>query len=493
MSTFNPTGLIILDGAGIAPIGSANCVTEETMPGLFNLINEYPSTQLKACGPDVGLKTGQVGNSEVGHLTIGMGNVVQSAYCRINKSYENGDWLEHSIWKTINSDRTFHIVGLLSDSGIHAHYSTIVQACDIANKNGIVEIVVHIVLDGIDSPMGSAPELLKTLKSELNEVAPHSSIGLVIGRKWYMDRTGNYELSNHVVSLLTGQSAAENYSKSQLETHLGSSGEDTFPARWNDASKKIKQGDTVLVTSHRADRAKQVTQCLNTFTRCLSMVNVCEEVNCDDVFSPTEVVDGGLAEYLSNRNIFPVRVAEKCKFPHVSYFFNGFTPSFGESQECIPDTKNTLLAEPEMQTSIAVEKTVEIMNGSDTNSFILNIPNLDQVGHTGSIEAVTRAAKVVDTALMKLVNEAKRNSWSLIITADHGNAEMMEDEQGRAYGSHTCNEVPMIVVSPNVDSSVLLKSGLGLENIASTFCNLLGISTSDSSFAQSAFSTGVKI
>jgi 2,3-bisphosphoglycerate-independent phosphoglycerate mutase len=480
-------GLIILDGAGLAPEGPANTVSRKTMPQFFDLMDRHPMTRLQACGPAVGLFPGQTGNSEVGHVTIGSGRINQSAIRKIDGAFHDGAWAKSAVWQTVDRDLPFHIVGMASDAGVHAHVNTIVQAARTARDTGLRNINVHIILDGVDSAGGSAPAILQALLAELSATVPEARPGLIMGRKWFTDRSGDLALTDHFIAAVTGALDAQPYSEAALQAHLATAGEHEFPPHFFNGGQPIRAGDTILMTSHRADRAEQATRRLAAVGQCLTLVTIAPEIAAEHIFFPTGALQDGVAQYLAKAGIYPVRIAEQCKFPHVSYFFNGFGDTLGETHICIPGTEGGPEADPRMRIAESVEACLDVINGSSERAFVVNLPNLDQVGHTGSIELCEQAARAVDAGLARIVAAARAANWSLLITADHGNAEVMTDDLGRPFGSHTCNEVPFVVVSNDLGPDVRLKSGMGLENIAATFVQMLGLPTAQSRLSESVF------
>lgn len=481
-------GLIILDGAGLAVSAPGNVVDRQWMPNLFGLFDRYGMARLDASGPTVGLLDGQAGNSEVGHLTIGLGRREVSAIAKIDQAFGTGDWGQSPVWRRVADACTgggrLHIVGLLSDAGVHGHWHTITQASELTNGLGLSDVVVHLVLDGVDSPRGSAARLLEELTNALAAYAPAVTMGLVIGRKWFADRSGNYALTSHLVGALCGDFPVPDFSMDALERHCSFQSEDTFPAHFVHQNC-VRPNDAVLVTSHRADRAAQAVELLCARAKVFTMVTVANAVPREHQFFPTEQVSGGVAEALLENGIAAVRIAEKCKFPHVTYFFNGFRQSLGERQLCIPDTDGGLDSCPQMRVSEIVEACRQVMTSPNERAFVVNIPNLDQVGHLGDPLLASLAAIAVDDALEKLVDTAAAGNWSLIITADHGNAEELLDSHGQPFGSHTTNPVPLTIVHPDkVIARQVARSGT-LENVAATFAELLDASPRAASLAPS--------
>lgn len=472
-------GLVILDGAGLAAPSRGNVVDRACMPVLFDLFDRCGMVPLRASGDAVGLFDGQAGNSEVGHLTLGMGRTVVSSLVAIDRAYRSGTWKKSAVWQTLRDETAqngrFHILGLVSDAGVHGHWRTIVQGAELAGRSGFSTVVVHPVLDGVDAMRGSGPALLDTLRQALAARVPAARIGVVIGRAWFADRTGNCALARHLVDALLSADALPRFDRRQLEEFCRDNSERDFPAHRADADTRLTPGEAVLVTSHRADRAVQTVEALAARCRPATLTSISEQVPAARVFFPTRSLSGGLAQALQARGIALTRIAENCKFPHVTYFFNGFRQSLGERQISIPDTPGGPETCPRMRVDETVDACRRVMTSSRETGFVVNIPNLDQVGHSGDVGLCRLAAEAVDHALSQIVAQARETGWTLAITADHGNAERLLDDQGRGFGSHTANPVPFTIVTADGSRADWALGDGGLDNVAPTMAALLGV------------------
>lgn len=467
--------LVIIDGVGLDPDSAANGATAQTLPTLHGAMERYGHAVLEASGPAVGLEPGQVGNSEVGHLTIGLGRVELSSLAKINAAFESGGWAAHPAWESIAAAGCLHVVGMVSDAGVHAHWRTIRQAVAIAHEKRIPRILVHALLDGVDSPSGSAPELLSALTASLADLGDGVRPGLVMGRKWFTDRSGKPEVTRRFTDALTGVQALPEFSMAALARHLESAGEAEFPPHLAEGGRRVVAGEPVLITSHRADRARQAARSLDAITPVYAMVTLGDAVVRERVFFPTEPIREGMAFTLRSRGLSATRIAEDCKFPHVSFFFNGFNETLGERHIRIPALDADPAERPEMRAAEVAAAAAAEMAGGTARALVVNLANCDQVGHTGDLALVTRAARHVDEALRTLLAAARQHGWTVILTSDHGNAETLRDRQGRPFGSHTANPVPFTVV-PAEGNSLRWRTRTGtLTQVAASFLTLLGI------------------
>ncbi|MEO9615092.1 MAG: hypothetical protein ABJG86_06520 [Nitratireductor sp.] len=478
MSARAKAGLVILDGAGLAAPSPGNVVDRACMPVLFDLFDRCGMVPLRASGDAVGLFDGQAGNSEVGHLTLGMGRTVVSSLVAIDRAYRSGAWEKSPVWRGLRDETAqngrIHILGLVSDAGVHGHWRTIVQAAELAGRSGF-STVVHPVLDGVDAMRGSGPALLDTLRQALAARVPGALIGVVIGRAWFADRSGNRALARHLVDALMNADALPRFDRRLLDDFCRDNGERDFPAHRVDADTRLTPGEAVLVTSHRADRAVQTVEALAARCRVATLTSVSPKVPPARVFFPTRSLSGGLAQALQACGIALTRIAENCKFPHVTYFFNGFRQSLGERQVAIPDTPGGPEQNPLMRADETVDACRQVMTSDRETGFVVNIPNLDQVGHSGDVGLCRQAAAAVDRALAALVAQARETGWTLAVTADHGNAERLLDDQGRGFGSHTTNPVPFTIVAADGGRADWAFGAGGLDNVAPTMAALLGV------------------
>ena len=471
------TLLLILDGLGLNDNPEVSATTREHMPYLHTLMGEHGFATIAASETAVGLDAGQAGNSEIGHMTIGAGLKLAPTLEKIRLAYESGEWLNSPCWDSITAEpnKPVHIVGLLSDAGIHGHWRTLCMSAELALKKGCHKVFVHAFLDGVDSQAGSAPALIHTLLDNLPENAVLASL---MGRKWASDRAENWALTDTCVNALSRWDSAKRFSFDLLDEHLQQqASEANFPLAYFDQGQAIDAGDCVILSNHRADRISQLAKALSKRCAVTAMVELKHEaVQVNQVFFPTQALHGGLADVLADQGIKTYRLSESCKFPHVTYFINGMKESpLTETDEVptIPD--DDIIGQPHMSIAALASKLEErILSGVDQELSIVNIPNLDQVGHQGDFAAACAAANSVDELLKDIVHWCSQQQWRLLIVADHGNADVMKDAKGLPLGSHSKNPVPMLAFS--FDQHVQWKNKQGsLANVAASLLTLMDI------------------
>jgi 2,3-bisphosphoglycerate-independent phosphoglycerate mutase len=468
------TVLLILDGAGLAPTPHGNAITATTMPYLFQLMKDYGYAALDASGPAVGLDDGMVGNSEVGHLTIGAGRPILSMLSRIDAAFSSGEWASHALWPKFRDHKRLHLVGLLSDAGVHGHYRSIVQAATLAVRCGVENVVVHPILDGVDSAAGTAPALLAELTTALHRL-PGVTLGVIVGRRSFCDRSGNLDLTRNLVGALTGESQLAEFTTAALKAHYPKAEAD-FPAHLYPGSCAVAAGEPVLLTSHRADRAVQAARALSEKQPVFSLIELGDVIGPDRAFFPSHPLDDGLAFEFKAHGISSVRIAEQCKFPHVTYFLNGFNNHAEGREICVPSFPDKALAEhPEMSASDVAWEVLRALTDDTAQVVVANIANLDQIGHLGNYDLAVKAAKYVDEVI-ELVHSATRDrGWTLLITSDHGNADLMIDSEGKPIGSHSDRPVPFVVVTDSPGKFGWLARTGSLANVAATLLTMMGI------------------
>lgn len=467
--------LVVLDGAGLAPADRGNAITEDTLPTLFAAMRRHGFATLKASGSAVGLEQGQVGNSEAGHLILGLGRNEPSALSRINDAFLDGSWAAHPLWHDLAGCERLHVVGLLSDAGVHAHWRSLWQIAALAARHGCGDIVVHPFLDGVDSPAGTAPDLMAALETALAELNGKISLGVVMGRHWFTDRSGKTELTRRFADAVCGRQNLPAFTHTCLAEHLARDREATFPAHLVPGGVTIGGDDRVILSSHRADRAEQAARLLEESSQVYALVSLGDAVPAARVFYPTVPIGDGLAFELKKYRIYPLRIAEASKFPHVTFFMNGFNKSLGESQICVPARDESPEELPEMALPAVTEVLLEGLSRTDHRVIIANFANLDQVGHSGRIDRVRVAARHVERTLKRILPVCRRQGWSLLLTGDHGNAERMLDDRGRPLGAHSSNPVPLIVIPAEGVEFEWLDCEGSLANVAPSLLALLGL------------------
>jgi len=469
------TLLLILDGAGWRTEAHGNAVTRATLPRLFADIEQGGVAVLEASGEAVGLEAGQVGNSEAGHMTIGAGRVVPSLARRMLEAHASGALAADPAWKRLAEYGCVHLVGLVSDAGVHGLTRTLWHAAAAAAANGIAEIVVHPVLDGVDSLAGSAPALLAELERELARV-PGVKLGVIQGRKAFCDRSGNVEVSRPCLEALTGKVALPTFEHALLARHLETAGEKDFPAHLVPGGRTLRPGEPVLHTSHRADRARPIAGLLAASQPLYAMVELGKGIEVQHVFFPTVVLDRGLPFELKRAGLTSTRIAEKCKFPHVTFFLNGFdagTEGRGICLDSIPEAE--IPARPEMSAEAITAEIERALADPAQRVVIANLANLDQVGHLGNLPLACRAAATVDACYARLAEAARRHGWTVCVTSDHGNADTLIGADGGAYGSHSESPVPFVIVpAPGLATHWERRAG-SLANVAATVLDSLAL------------------
>lgn len=483
--------LLILDGWGKGKVPASDALKHANTPYMDSLMTNYPNAELVTYGKKVGLPEGQMGNSEVGHLNIGAGRVVYQELARINNEIENGtladnEMLKHAIKTAEDNNVSFHLIGLLSDGGVHAHIDHMIALCDILESSAVKDINIHAFTDGRDtSPSGGkeyVSKLEKSIKSKKAELAS------VIGRYYAMDRDNRWERIKKAYDLLV-------HGNGDYTTDVLRSIQDQYDDDITDEFLKpivvkptgvIKPGDVVLFINFRTDRPRQIT---SAFTQedhpDLAMnkldLNFYTMTQYDAsykglhvLFSKDNIVNT-IGEVLSDAKKTQTRIAETEKYPHVTFFFNGGReePFAGEERLLIPSPKvATYDLQPEMSAGEITRSISENIKSKKPDFICLNYANTDMVGHTGDWEAAMKAAECVDTCLSELVPLGLEHEYDVIIIADHGNSDFMINEDGSPHTAHTTNPVPIIFVSQTANSSI--RDGK-LGDIAPTILALLGV------------------
>ncbi|MCY6356851.1 2,3-bisphosphoglycerate-independent phosphoglycerate mutase [Clostridium sp. ZS2-4] len=493
----NPVMLMILDGFGISNHEDGNAVKAARHPNFTRLWNEYPHTEVGASGLAVGLPDGQMGNSEVGHLNIGAGRIVYQALTRITKSIEDGDFFENealvkAVDDALKNNSSLHLLGLLSDGGVHSHIEHLKGLLMLAKKKGLEKVYVHAFLDGRDTPPSSAIKYAAELEDYMKEIGI-GSIATVSGRYYAMDRDNRWErveLAYNALALGKGEYASSAKEAIERSYHDNKTDEFVLPTvitKGDKATDVIKNGDSIIFFNFRPDRAREMTRALNDkafngFKRenlDLTFVTMTEYdktiENVEVAFKP-EVYVNTLGEYISKLGKKQLRIAETEKYAHVTFFFNGGVEkaNLGEDRALIPSPKvATYDLKPEMS---AYEVTEELLNRLDTDEYdviILNYANPDMVGHTGIVEAAVKAVETVDECLGKVVDKILEKNGTVFITADHGNCEQMIDySNGNPMTAHTTNLVPFVYVSEEAKGKKLREDGI-LADIAPTMLTVM--------------------
>ena len=488
------TMLMILDGFGQNNNENSNAVKMANTPNIDKLMKTCPTTEIYTSGLNVGLPDGQMGNSEVGHTNIGAGRIIYQELTRITKSIEDGDFFSVQEFneaiencKQHNSD--LHIMGLLSDGGVHSHIRHLYALLETAKRKGIENVYVHCFLDGRDTPPASAEGYITKLEEKMKE-KEIGKIASITGRFYAMDRDKRWErVQKAYNALVKGEGLKANTAISAIEDSYQKEVFDEFVeptiiCNGETPIATIKENDSVIFFNFRPDRAREITRALvdNEFdgfeTKKLNLYFVCmtqyDETmpNVNIAFKPT-TLKNTFGEYISNKGYTQLRIAETEKYAHVTFFFNGGEEKQyeGEDRILVPSPKvETYDMQPEMSAYEVTEKVVEAINQEKYDCIILNYANPDMVGHTGNLEAAIKAIETVDECLGKVVEVIEKQNGILLITADHGNAEQMIDyKTGEPHTAHTTNPVPLILVGMQ---DIELKQGK-LADLAPTMLDIM--------------------
>ncbi|MBR0355126.1 MAG: 2,3-bisphosphoglycerate-independent phosphoglycerate mutase [Oscillospiraceae bacterium] len=485
--------LVILDGFGIAPPTAGNAIAQARTPNLDKLFAEYPHTQLQASGLDVGLPEGQMGNSEVGHTNIGAGRVVFQILPKMSQEIKNGKFFENKVYIKAMDDalangKPLHVMGLLSNGGVHSHIDHIFGILDMAKQRGLERVYVHCFLDGRDVPPKSGAGFVAQLKEKC-EALGNAKIATVQGRFWGMDRDKRWDrVEAGYNAIVCGEGVCNPDPVQAVEDSYAQDVTDEFVKPVVCCPEGvINQGDSVIFMNFRPDRAREMTWALNLpdfdgFARkktVFPLSYVCtaqydEALPLPIAYPPEELVNT-LGDYISAHGLKQFRVAETEKYAHVTFFFNGGVEKQieGEDRCLVPSPKEfpTYDLIPEMSAAKVADKLIEAIASDKYGVIICNFANCDMVGHTGVMAAAVAAVEAVDTAVGRVLDEiAKHPDTVLLLTADHGNADVMFDENGKVNTAHTTNPVPFLVR----EKGITLHPGR-LADIAPTILHTIGL------------------
>ena len=486
--------LLIMDGFGLAPDGAYNAVSVAKTPNLDRLFASFPHTELQASGEDVGLPAGQIGNSEVGHTNIGAGRVVYQDLPRISNAIADGTFFENPAYasamdKAAESGHPVHILGLLSDGGVHSHIDHLFALMEMAKRRGVRECYIHAFLDGRDVPPTSGAGYVKALEEKCSALG-YGCIATLQGRFWGMDRDKRWErLEKGYRAIVCGEGAEEPNPAGAVEKSYAAGVTDEFlePVIC-DRAGTIQPGDSVIFLNFRPDRAREMTWALTKpdfdgFQRpkgFFPLNYVCtaqydESMTELPVAFPPESIEDTFGDYLSEKGLTQLRIAETEKYAHVTFFFNGGVERVcpGEERVLVPSPKEypTYDLIPEMSAIEVTEKAAAAITSGEYDAVIINLANCDMVGHTGVLEAAVKAVETVDKCVGVLEAAVRQNGGFMLITADHGNADCMRAPDGQPHTAHTTNPVPFIALGAG---DIRLKPGR-LADIAPTMLALMGL------------------
>ena len=486
-------GLVILDGWGLNPKREGNAIRLARTPVMDGLSARYPVSTLTTCGEAVGLPSGQMGNSEVGHLNLGAGRIVYQDLTRIDKAVRDGALAEIPELKEALARAarggTLHFMGLLSPGGVHSHQEHLFAMARLAGRAGVGRIRVHAFLDGRDTPPRSAGSSIDALEKTVAAV-PGAATATISGRFYAMDRDKRWERTEAAYrAMVRGEGRRAASGPAALRAAYEANEDDEFvqPTVLDGADGSVRRGDTVIAFNFRPDRMRQICRALGDpgfdgFARSewpLDLHLVCmteyDETFRFPVLFHDEPLRATIGETVSRAGVRQLRIAETEKYAHVTYFFNGSEekPFEGEDRVLIPSPKvKTYDLKPEMSAVEVTDEVVKRLADDRYGFFVLNYANPDMVGHTGKIDAAVRAVETVDGCLGRVVEAVSSRGGLALVTADHGNAEQMIDETtGGPHTAHTLNPVPFLVTGGEPHS---VRSGI-LADVAPTLLALLGI------------------
>ncbi len=487
-----PLALIIMDGFGINPSEYGNAIKAAKTPNISGLLSSCPNTAINASGMAVGLPDGQMGNSEVGHTNIGAGRIVYQELTRITKSIQDGDFFTNPTLRAAMEDckekgTALHLIGLLSDGGVHSHNTHLYALVEMAKKLGLKKVYIHALLDGRDVPPTSGAGFVRECQEKLTELGT-GSIATVMGRYYAMDRDNRWERVEKAYSAIVyGEGVRSDDAAAAVERSYAENITDEFvlPTVVNPEGT-MKSGDSVIFFNFRPDRARELTRtfvdpdfagfvrkdgffplhyvCMTQYDATMPNVTV--------AFHPQSLANT-FGQYISDKGLTQLRIAETEKYAHVTFFFNGGVETVypGEDRVLIPSPKvATYDLQPPMSAPEVTDAVVEKIESDKYDVIVLNFANCDMVGHTGVFAAAVEAVETVDTGVGRVVEAVNKLGGVCLITADHGNADQMYEPDGSPFTAHTTNPVPFIVTG--LPEAKLRETGC-LADIAPTMLKLL--------------------
>lgn len=496
--TPKPVVLIILDGWGYSEDQEANAIAAARIPVWDRMWNEYPHTLVRTSGAAVGLPGGQMGNSEVGHLNLGAGRAVYQEFTRVSRSIRTGSFftnqtLTQAVDEAVKRDKAVHILGLLSPGGVHSHEEHIHAMARLAVERGAERVYVHAFLDGRDTPPKSADSSIRALNQVFKELG-HGMIASIVGRYYAMDRDHRWDRIEQAYDLLvngTGEFQAPSACAALEAAYARGEGDEFVKATAilaeGEPPVTIEDGDVILFLNYRSDRARQLTRAFTEEDfdgferkrvpklRCFVSLTQYNKNFDIPVAFPAERLRNGFGEYLSKQGMRQLRLAETEKYAHVTFFFNGGRekPFEGEDRILVPSPRvATYDLKPEMSAEEVTDHLVEAIKGGKYDAIICNYANTDMVGHTGKMDAAVHAIEIVDYCLGRVKKALHRVEGEMLITADHGNAEQMEDHiNNQPHTAHTRNPVPLIYVGREAK----LDENGALCDVAPTLLKMMGL------------------
>ena len=494
-----PTVLMILDGYGLRADDKGNAVAEGKTPVMDKLMAECPFVKGNASGMAVGLPEGQMGNSEVGHLNMGAGRIIYQELTKITKAIEDGDFFENqallAACKNAKENNTaLHMMGLVSDGGVHSHNGHIYGLLELAKRQGVEKVYVHCFLDGRDTPPASGKEYVEALEAKMKEIGI-GEVASVSGRYYAMDRDNRWDRVERAYNaLVKGEGVQAESATAGIQASYDADKTDEFVepmviVKDGAPVATVKDGDSVIFFNFRPDRAREITRtfCDDNFegfdrgervkTTFVCFTEYDVTIQNKQVAFVKEEITNTFGEFLAAHNMTQARIAETEKYAHVTFFFNGGVeePNKGEDRILVKSPKvATYDLKPEMSAYEVCDKLVDAIKSDKYDVIIINFANPDMVGHTGVEDAAIKAIEAVDECVGKAVDALKEVDGQMFICADHGNAEQLIDETtGEPFTAHTTNPVPFILV--NADPAYKLREGGCLADIAPTLIELMGM------------------
>ena len=487
-----PTTLIIMDGFGLTEPGPGNAVANASTPNLDRIFRDCPGCKLSASGLDVGLPEGQMGNSEVGHTNMGAGRVVFQDLPHISRDIESGEFFQNPAYLEAMSNcrewgSALHLMGLLSDGGVHSHITHLFALLKMAKEQGLSKVYVHCFLDGRDVPPSSGKHYVEQLQAKIQQLGV-GEIATVMGRYYAMDRDKRWDRVQRAYDAIAcGEGPFEADAAQAVQKSYDAGVTDEFVEPVVCAKNaRVRDNDSIIFFNFRPDRAREITRCfvdedftdVERKTGFLTVDFICTtEYDATlpnvTVAYPHQKLVNTFGEYISNLGLTQLRIAETEKYAHVTFFFNGGVEQVfpGEDRCLIPSPKvATYDLQPEMSAYAVTEEAVKRIESGAYDVIILNFANCDMVGHTGVYEAACKAVSTVYECVNRVVEATSKMGGVSLITADHGNAERMIDDDGEPFTAHTTNLVPFYIVG----ASAQLRDGR-LADIAPTMLDLMGL------------------
>ncbi len=487
-----PTTLIIMDGFGLEGPSAGNAVVNAPTPNLDRIFRDFPGCRLSASGLDVGLPEGQMGNSEVGHTNMGAGRVVFQDLPHISRDIESGEFFKNPAYLEAMSNcrewgSALHLMGLLSDGGVHSHITHLFALLKMAKEQGLEKVYIHCFLDGRDVPPSSGKSYVEQLQAEIQKLGV-GQIATVMGRYYAMDRDKRWDRVQKAYDAIAcgeGTFEADAAEAVQKSYDAGVTDEFVVPVVCV-KNAQVRDNDSIIFFNFRPDRAREISRCfvdedftdIQRRTGFLSVDFVCTtEYDATlpnvTVAYPHQKLVNTFGEYISKLGLTQLRIAETEKYAHVTFFFNGGVEQVfpGEDRVLIPSPSvPTYDLKPDMSAREVTDACVERIESGAYDVIILNFANCDMVGHTGVYDAACKAVSTVDECVNRVVEATSKMGGVSLITADHGNAERMSDANGEPFTAHTTNLVPFYIVG----ASVQLRDGR-LADIAPTMLDLMGL------------------